>query len=216
MAEANTAGHSNMSDEDPTRMCDPCKFRGVNTHAGIFCQVCSEYLCDTCEEVHRSLRATRDHELKPFDVSKRMSIKQKSLISSIMKCTVHDSETLSLFCLNHDIAICDRCISIKHRRCEIKMLKEVVHETKTKTEVELFLENIRSLSTEITELKDLRERDKRQILKCCGESKQDVIELKRKVIEWIEKLAKDMEGNICDIEEKLTTETENDIKQQTK
>ena len=107
MAEANITGHTNLTDEDPNMMCDPCKFQGVNIQTGTFCQVCSEYLCDTCEEVHRSLRATRDHELKPFDVSKRRSIKQMLLISSVMTCTVHESETLTLFCLSHDVAICD-------------------------------------------------------------------------------------------------------------
>ena len=189
MAEANIAGNTNMSEEDTTRMCDPCKFGGVNTQADTFCQVCSEYLCETCEEVHRRLRATREHELKPFDVSKRRSIKQNVLLSSVMRCTVHDAEILSLFCLSHDVTICDRCSTIKHRRCEVQPMKEAVHEANTKNEVEAFLEKIRSLSTAIIDLKDSRERDKIQIINCCMESKQDVIELKREVIEWIEKLA---------------------------
>ena len=212
MAEANIAGHTNLSDEDRTRMCDPCKFGGVNTHAGTFCQVCSEYLCDTCEEVHRRFKATREHYLKPFDLSKRRSIQQNALIASVMTCPVHTAETLTLFCFSHDESICDRCNRTKHRRCKVKAVKEIAQEAQTRNDIALFLEKTRSLSSDMKAIQESRENDKIQIQISCRKSIQEVIELKLVVIKWIEGLAKDMEDTITDIEKKLMADAENDIK----
>ena len=70
MEEANL---TNLSDEDPTKMCVPCSFRRINTQAGFYYQVCSEYLCDTCEAVHRRARASHAHEFKPLnDLQRRV------------------------------------------------------------------------------------------------------------------------------------------------
>ena len=99
MAEVNIASQTNLVNVDSRDMCNPCIVGGVKTQAGSYCQVCSEYICDTSEEVHRRFRATWKHdELKPFDVSKKRSIKQNAPISSVMRCTVHESDTLTLFC----------------------------------------------------------------------------------------------------------------------
>ena len=132
MAEANP---TNLSDGDPTAMCDHCPFRGISTQAGTYCLVCSEYLCDSCEAVHRSSKASRDHELKPFEDSQRLSIKRKALISSIMECDIHRTETLTLFCVNHNIAVCDVCNSMKHRKFNIQALKQISIDANQKNDV---------------------------------------------------------------------------------
>ena len=199
MADANP---SNLSDEDPTKMCDHCSFRGINKQAGTYCQVCSEYLCDTCEVVHRSSKGSRAHELKPFEESQRLLIKQKALISSIMICDIHRKEMLTLFCVNHEIAVCNVCNTMKHRKCNTEALKQISKDSNKKNDVIRCNEKIKTLLSASKEIELSRADDKKIIKNCSRKCIQEVNKIKLQIIACAERLAQDM---VQDIERKIST-----------
>ncbi|XP_076089715.1 uncharacterized protein LOC143060389 [Mytilus galloprovincialis] len=119
--------------------CGPCQEGKVHTKADIWCYNCDEGLCSTCSGHHKRSKGTRDH--KTIDVKSY----KPSIRAIHTECNKHGQQ-LNLYCPNHLMPCCDKCISTNHSKCPgIKILATVVEKTKideTKESVEKDINSI--------------------------------------------------------------------------
>ncbi|XP_063427221.1 uncharacterized protein LOC134710755 [Mytilus trossulus] len=90
--------------------CGPCGYADNNRNAEKWCTVCEEGLCTDCEQVHKSIKTTRNHRVISTD-----DFQQIKNISISLTCKNHD-KPLQLYCKTHDVAVCLGCIS-RHWAC---------------------------------------------------------------------------------------------------
>lgn len=99
----------------PEKPCMSCERLDVQTTAAFLCLECADTLCDICYNCHKSNKSSSDHEVKPLSSISKKEKFPKAFTSS---CSVHTSEKIKLFCMDHDIPCCTMCISITHRKCD--------------------------------------------------------------------------------------------------
>ena len=178
----------NVSDEDKTKSCDSCSFRGVGNPANSYCPVCAEYLCISCVEIHGSFKATRTHELEQVVESGKAADRRKGPVKSVMICDIHRSENVTEFCVTHENAICRLCKRAKHRQCNTKELSEAAEERRN--EVQRFIVDINSLSSELQKINSSRQNDKSHLFETTTRIRTNIQTIKEDIINWAEQLEK--------------------------
>ncbi|XP_076099046.1 uncharacterized protein LOC143068691 [Mytilus galloprovincialis] len=91
--------------------CGPCGYADNTRNAEKWCTVCEEGLCTDCEQVHKSIKTTRNHRLISTD-----DFQQIKNISISLTCKDHNKR-LELYCKTHDVAVCLGCVLSHHRAC---------------------------------------------------------------------------------------------------
>ncbi|CAG2230901.1 unnamed protein product [Mytilus edulis] len=108
--------------------CGPCGYADKNRNAEKWCTVCEEGLCTDCEQVHKSIRTTRNHRLISTD-----DFRQIKNISISLTCKEHDKR-LELYCKTHDVAVCLGCVPSNHRTCsDVMTLDKAAENAKRST-----------------------------------------------------------------------------------
>lgn len=80
-------------------MCEPCKYNVKETQATHKCEMCDEYLCVKCKDVHLSLKKNRKHPVKPLSSS-----------ITCENCSTTGSDVNATFyCKECDSPICETC-----------------------------------------------------------------------------------------------------------
>lgn len=93
--------------------CGPCHVENLTKEADVWCIECEEGLCQECMNFHKRMKYSRNH--KTVGVSSYEG--NKRLISNIsLQCENHE-EVLDLFCPNHLIPCCAKCVSTDHSNC---------------------------------------------------------------------------------------------------
>ena len=111
------------SDERFEFECTPCKEDNAMREAKHYCPECSEYYCDSCETLHRRLKATKTHEvLHGDDIAQSTS--QRKVILPIMYCSCINTRLVEFICEEHSVAVCPECKEILHRKCRTSCLQE--------------------------------------------------------------------------------------------
>ncbi|XP_063442834.1 uncharacterized protein LOC134723124 [Mytilus trossulus] len=115
-----------MSSDD--LLCGPCSHVNTQKHAQKWCTNCEEGFCTDCEQVHRSMKVTRDHTLISTDDYLKIENVHVSL-----KCDTHGKK-FDLYCKSHDVAICVACFPSLHKRCsDVIPLDEAAKNAKRST-----------------------------------------------------------------------------------
>ncbi|XP_052821224.1 uncharacterized protein LOC128246811 [Mya arenaria] len=106
-------------------LCEPCSQDGETFPAEAFCSVCREFLCKTCSNVHRKLRATKSHALlDKSNITTPMRLKPDEQ-ESIEPCEIHPKESIKYFCSTHQTLTCGHCLAFEHRSCDITLISEI-------------------------------------------------------------------------------------------
>ncbi|XP_071172327.1 tripartite motif-containing protein 2-like [Mytilus edulis] len=92
-------------------LCGPCRHVNTQKNAQKWCTNCEEGFCSDCEQVHRSMKVTRDHTLISTDDYRKIEN-----IPVNLKCDTHGKK-FDLYCKNHDVAICVVCFPSLHKHC---------------------------------------------------------------------------------------------------
>jgi hypothetical protein len=98
------------SDADFVYTCSPCGDENVTEEAVKYCPACEEYLCSTCLRHHGRLKATRSHTVQDCDASTK-----ESTVTMVTKCRYHPDRDIEMYCGEHDMAYCTKCIATNHR-----------------------------------------------------------------------------------------------------
>ncbi|XP_060551576.1 transcription intermediary factor 1-alpha-like, partial [Ruditapes philippinarum] len=100
------------SDADFVYTCSPCGEENVTEEAVKYCPVCEEYLCTTCLRHHGRLKASRSHTVQDCDASTK-----GSTVTMVTKCRYHPDRDIEMYCGEHDMVYCTKCIATNHRAC---------------------------------------------------------------------------------------------------
>ncbi|XP_060579465.1 uncharacterized protein LOC132736365 isoform X2 [Ruditapes philippinarum] len=187
MAEVD--GHSTITDIDI--VCTPCFEDDIREEAVKYCPECQEFLCTGCTRHHGRQRLSRSHKL----VDKNEA-KQGSHVTVTAKCLYHPDRDIEMYCEEHDMVYCLKCIATDHRSCKgVTGLDVLSVSTDQKKETE-------RLKADIINIQDrLENTDKKTTtnLKSIEEQRNDVISqikgLGRGLVEHIKRLEREaLEG----------------------
>ncbi|CAG2249885.1 unnamed protein product [Mytilus edulis] len=123
-----------------TSICGICSLRHITRTSEHWCPQCEEALCDECKDHHELLKATRRHEPIPMYSYKSLP----SFIADIQQSCVYHNEQYQLYCTEHNLPICIKCIK-DHQKCTVIPLEEVTNNVK-------FTEQFQNLETRLEDL----------------------------------------------------------------
>ncbi|KAL5011680.1 hypothetical protein ScPMuIL_010231 [Solemya velum] len=134
--------------------CGLCVVNEDN-HAVSQCLDCEHFLCAVCSSAHLRQRGTNDHKLvnlKIYDTH-RMS----AMTSDCLKCQIHPSEKVKMYCESCEVLACRKCVMTKHhdhvcnfisdiQESEIKKINRVL------TEVEPLVDSLKYQKKHLTDV----------------------------------------------------------------
>ena len=106
--------------------CDP----EVKSNATAYCQMCVEYMCDSCLEAHGKFRKNKDHEVIKMDDINKGKVKVKRF------CHDHPQEEKLWVCTTCNCLICFRCRVINHNDANHKLEKVTDFQKQMKYHIE--------------------------------------------------------------------------------
>ena len=100
------------------------------------CLTCSDHLCESCFELHKKQKVTRDHNVVMLKDLQQLD--RKTGVKSVRRkllCDEHKDELLKLFCKTCEKVICRDCALVKHRQHEYVFVHEFRHEAQKQLEL---------------------------------------------------------------------------------
>ncbi|KAL3887968.1 hypothetical protein ACJMK2_000353 [Sinanodonta woodiana] len=98
------------------RSCDSCHSAGKLRSAQDFCVECDEGMCETCSDVHRNQKMSRNHVILSMD-ELTSNPENVMKIAKGFGCPEHEGEAKIFYCRDHKIACCSKCCIVSHRNC---------------------------------------------------------------------------------------------------
>ena len=97
--------------------CESC--RRTTTPVEAFCRHCTLFICQSCEEAHRTMKLFSDHVVVPLDdlrqnTAAHFPVKEETQ----MKCKEHGGKKMKLYCYDCEQLICRDCIIKDHKEHE--------------------------------------------------------------------------------------------------
>ncbi|KAL3888366.1 hypothetical protein ACJMK2_000734 [Sinanodonta woodiana] len=97
-------------------VCDVYQAHDTTCPAENICIVCEQALCENCSKVHKSVRYLKTHAiLKVNELASRQYIVLKH--NSMFRCVDHAYTPLDLYCKTHEVHLCSKCFTSKHKGC---------------------------------------------------------------------------------------------------
>jgi hypothetical protein len=114
------------------RHCEGCYDGGTDPalqkQAAFYCVECQQKLCETCVNVHKRLRTTREHRLAEIGQDENIRFAHRDL--KIIYCRKHPARAVEMYCLNCKDAICLMCFVELHKSHECSDVNKFVDEFK--------------------------------------------------------------------------------------
>ena len=111
------------------RNCTVCDPEAKST-ATTYCQMCVEYMCDSCTEAHGKFRKHKDHNVISTDDIKKGKVNVKRF------CRDHPQEEKLWVCMTCNCLICFRCRVIDHNDANHKLVKVTDFQKLMKDQIE--------------------------------------------------------------------------------
>ncbi|XP_052234923.1 tripartite motif-containing protein 66-like isoform X1 [Dreissena polymorpha] len=95
--------------------CVACESKNIELCADFFCETCLKCFCQTCLYHHDQMFV--NHVTYGRGESNKWPL-TKTTEDLLLKCDVHNSETLKMFCQDHSQLCCSDCLLVNHRQCK--------------------------------------------------------------------------------------------------
>ena len=96
------------------KICDSCRKNDRLKNAAFCCNDCSENFCDDCSKCHRTMKISKNHQMRPINI---VFIKVDKY-NKDLKCSKHYGEPQSLYCKRCQISCCTVCAIATHSNCK--------------------------------------------------------------------------------------------------
>ena len=115
------------SDREQARVCNSCE---ENNPPICYCFVCQNFLCSSCLESHRRLRATRGHRNVFLNNLQAQDV--QDLMERPVMCSQshHEDQPLEFYCKDCKLLICNKCNVVRHNRHSITDIPIAAQEQK--------------------------------------------------------------------------------------
>ena len=160
---------------DQAQSVVPCDVCATETGEH-YCTVCRQTLCNGCEQVHKKVASSKDHEVVP-------RVQMVSAVASTT-CIQHPDQTMSLQCEPCQISVCIKCVTGDHRGHPMMELTKIYEDEKARVEkdiLEIEQKTIPLLMKEIKEIPPKREEYQNAITGIRKEMEDEVRELKTRI-----------------------------------
>ncbi|XP_060584159.1 uncharacterized protein LOC132740298 [Ruditapes philippinarum] len=202
---AKVDGRSTITEIDI--VCTPCFEDDIREQAVKYCPECLEFLCTGCTRHHGRQRISRSHKL----VDKNEA-KQGSHVIVKAKCLYHLDREIEMYCEEHDMVYCLKCIATDHRSCKgVTGLDDLSVSTDQERETERLKADIMN----IQECLENTDKKTKTNLQCIEEQRNDVVSqiegLARGLVEHIQKLEREALEGLDAVYSLVKGELETDI-----
>ena len=96
---------------DADIVCTPCSEDNIQEQAIKYCPECQEFLCAGCTRHHARQRITRSHKLVDKDEAKD----PPHVAMTTAKCLFHPDREIEMYCREHDMVYCLKCVVTGHK-----------------------------------------------------------------------------------------------------
>ena len=187
---------------------------GVDENRAVaHCLTCSDHLCESCFELHKKLKLTRDHNVVMLKDLQQMD--RKTGVKSVrqkLHCDKHKEEPLKLFCNTCEKVICRDCALVKHRQHEYVFVHEHELRHETQKQLEVLVQKVEEKQAEFKLHREHLTKVHKSSSAAFSASKKEASAFFDKMVQSIEahrkKVLTHLDAFIQTEEKKLNTETE--------
>ena len=178
------------SDEAYDIVCGPCKTDNVNKEAKHYCEQCQEHLCDSCQDTHRKLKATKNHNiLSGHHMPTSSDVSQRPACS--VSCSCSQNQEVAVYCEYHDDVICDSCATVKHRRCKTFSVQDKSRRYPTK-KLDFIIDKTKTLRMKIEQLQQERDKDRTNITRMKDTCRKEISTFRKELNDFLDHLERDI------------------------
>ena len=197
------------SDDGSGFECSPCDYEGVKKEAKFYCPQCQDYLCDSCKVTHQKFSSTRKHQLVSgilMPVKHREHGNLDAPISRSVRC-ICTVKNITVYCKDHNDAVCVDCKTLKHRNCKTLTIEEACADFDAATP-DATKERMNKIKAEFDTLRHSRNADLEILTTKTAEVQGKVEDFKKELMEKIEDLTDTAHDDIsqCDREQRVAIE----------
>lgn len=182
-------------------ICSICDLRHVTKPSEAWCSECDEGFCSGCVEHHSLAKATRHHKTMTIADYHKLPA---DVLQIPRSCTKHDEKFL-LYCTDHEMPCCGKCINEGHKGCnEVINLDDVIKNAKTSSSFHEIEETLAEIVENIQKLRKFHGDSLSRISENRIEIEKKIQEIRLKVNNHLDqiqrKLMQDM--NIAEVKER--------------
>ena len=178
------------SDETYDIVCVFCKTDNVNKEAKHYCEQCQEYLCNVCQDSHRKLKATKNHNiLSGHHMPTSLGVTPRPACS--VSCSCSQNQEVVVYCEDHDDVICDLCATVKHRRCKTFSIQDKSRSYATK-KLDSIIDKTKTLRLKIEQLQQERHKDRTNITRMKDTCRKEITTFRKELNEFLDHLERDI------------------------
>ncbi|XP_045173870.2 uncharacterized protein LOC123535322 [Mercenaria mercenaria] len=110
--------NKNATTVSEERRCSVCTKKNLANCAEKYCIECNDFYCNVCVTLHEEIPALSNHQLiEKKDFTTRSG---RLLLPSIPteRCRTHRTNTVDMYCIDHDTVGCHTCLSLGHGYCK--------------------------------------------------------------------------------------------------
>ena len=128
-------------------LCQPCADAGNNVMGVKFCSVCKEWLCSTCTDFHRRLKALKHHTLYDKDALP-VAVQDIEQENKTKYCKTHPNELIKYFCPTHKTLHCGDCAASS--TCRMDKISNVCKDIRNDKEFKELQSSLGTLMREVS------------------------------------------------------------------
>ncbi|CAI2352670.1 unnamed protein product [Caenorhabditis sp. 36 PRJEB53466] len=149
-------------EDDDVARCQLCE-GSENREANVFCEQCDIYYCTPCQNaLHPARGPLAKHNLVQAGGGRKKSLPPPpptpSTPRDLLRCIVHPSEGLTMYCLACKVAVCSRCLQdLRHANHDVQSLPIACkgHKTELSSTLQQLSEKAKLAREEIEQLKGM-------------------------------------------------------------
>ena len=198
------------SDETYDIICGPCKTDNINKEAKHYCEQCHEHLCHACQDAHRKLKATKNHNiLSGHHMPTSSDVTQRPAYN--VSCICSQNREVVVYCEDHDDVICDSCATVKHRRCKTFSIQNKSRSYPTK-KIDSIIDKTKTLRLKIEQLQQERDKDRTNITRMKDTCRKEITTFRKELNDFLDHLERDIIQDLEKYEKKRKQLTDDQIK----
>ncbi|XP_061168863.1 E3 ubiquitin-protein ligase TRIM33-like [Saccostrea echinata] len=192
-----------------SKTCDPCASDGKQEPASTWCVNCTEALCKQCGDYHKKFRSFRNHSFLDLHLVKTQ---EKAPFTGFIPCPDHPSTQAQVFCVDHHVACCTLCATIRHRKCsDILTLEEAAKDVKNEKVTHDLKAKLEELATNI-QMKISSRKERQKNLQASKEAiEQEVNTMTNEAISHLETLRASFKQELHKYQEDVSETLESEI-----
>ena len=198
------------SDETYDIVCGPCKTDNVYKEAKHYCEQCQEHLCHACQDAHRKLKATKNHNiLSGHHIPTSSDVTRRPACS--VSCICSQNREVVVYCEGHDDVICDSCATVKHRRCKTFSIQDKSRSYPTK-KLDSVIDKTKTLRMKIEQLQREIDKDRTNITRMKDTCRKEITTFRKELNDFLDHLERDIIQDLEKHEKKRKQSTDDQIK----